>query len=128
MTSTGVTWETETLTYKGTLDDGKYFIDLLSAAKELTTTPKEFATVTDNTIVIPQKPTKLYITYSYKTPATTDGDAVIEETKEIDLATWTTDEWVAGKHYIYNLTVTAEEIKIAPRSTDWDEVIAEKEI
>jgi hypothetical protein len=72
------------------------------------------------------------VTYTYTTPAGVDG---FKETKVLPLnfngetraadttddayrATWS--EWEPGKHYIYNLTLTAEEIKIAPSTTDWN--------
>lgn len=100
-------------------------------AKPITTTSAEFADVANNTIVLPQRPSYLSVTYTYTTPA---GVAGFTETKVLPLnfngetraadttddayrATWS--EWEPGKHYIYNLTLTAEEIKIAPSSTDW---------
>ena len=89
-------------------------VDVLNSEKKVKTTSSEFANFAKNTIVIPQDPTELYVSYKYKTPAGVE----IEETKEIDLTDYTVS-WAAGKHYVYNLTVTAEEIKIAPASTDW---------
>lgn len=99
--------------------------------KPITTTSEEFADVLNNTIVLPQIPAYLSVTYTYTTPAGADG---FQETKILPLnfngetraagatddayrATWS--KWEPGKHYIYNLTLTAEEIKIAPSSTDW---------
>lgn len=112
--------EWSNLTYVGTPVDEKYYTNVLDRPKALTTSNQEFANVENNTIVIPQAAKKLYVTYSYQTPTDTDAATVlIEETKEINLATYTPN-WAAGVHYTYNLTVTAEEIKIAPTSTTWD--------
>ncbi len=104
-----------------------------ASAKPITTTSEEFADVANNTIVLPQTPAYLSVTYTYTTPA---GVQNFQETKVLPLnyynevrqenatdaeyrATWR--EWQPGKHYTYNLTLTAEEIKIAPSSTDWTE-------
>jgi hypothetical protein len=101
-------------------------------AKPITTTSAEFADVANNTIVLPQRPAYLSVTYTYTTPA---GVAGFTETKVLPLnynsevraenatdaeyrATWAA--WQPGKHYTYNLTLTAEEIKIAPSTTNWD--------
>mgnify|MGYP003295400540 CR=1 FL=1 len=102
-----------------------------ASAKLITTTSEEFADVANNTIVLPQTPAYLSVTYTYTTPAGVTG---FTETKVLPLnynsevraenatdaqyrATWAA--WQPGKHYTYNLTLTAEEIKIAPSSTDW---------
>lgn len=94
----------------------------------LTTNIQEAANYEANTIVIPQAlanddadktaKVQLAVTYSYTTPA---GTADFTETKVLDLF-YDGDSksaWQPGKHYIYNLTVTATEIKIAPSSEDW---------
>ena len=94
---------------------------------DLTTSLQEAANIQANTIVIPQAlanpdidqtaKVQLSVTYSYTTPA---GAADFTETKVLDLF-YDDDKsaWAPGKHYIYNLTVTATEIKIAPTSEDW---------
>ena len=94
----------------------------------LTTSLQEAANIEANTIVIPQAlanpdiyktaKVQLSVTYSYTTPA---GAADFTETKVLDLFYdgTTKSAWQPGKHYIYNLTVTATEIKIAPSSEDW---------
>ena len=94
----------------------------------LTTSLQEAANIEANTIVIPQAlanpdinntaKVQLSVTYSYTTPA---GAADFTETKVLDLFYdgATKSAWQPGKHYIYNLTVTATEIKIAPSSEDW---------
>lgn len=102
------------------------YVNILTASKSVAETPAlvkdlvEFADVPKNTIVLPQTPTNLSITYSYTTPAGVTG---FTETKVLPLdydgVDGTNTEWAPGKHYTYNLTLTAEEIKIAPSSTDW---------
>ena len=73
-----------------------------------------------NVVVIPQVPGKLNLTYSYES---TTG-ATIEETVEgLSLALATNDaEWLPGKHYIYTITIKANEILIAPSvPVDWED-------
>ena len=105
---------------------------LSASAKPITIdTGVEFADIAKNTIVLPQQPAYLSVTYTYTTPAGTEGFTETKvlplnfnnETRDLDdtddeyRATW--KEWEPGKHYIYNLTVTSTEIKIAPTSKDW---------
>ena len=102
------------------------YVNVLTTSKAIAATPSqvsklvEFADVPKNTIVLPQTPTNLEITYSYTTPAGVTG---FTETKilplDYDGVDGTNTALAPGKHYIYNLTLTAEEIKIAPSSTDW---------
>ena len=81
-----------------------------------------------NIVVIPQVPGKLSLTYNYKSST----GAVISETVEnLDLALAKATEdaitgtgptsWEAGKHYIYTITIKANEILIAPTPADWDD-------
>ena len=113
-TASGASWDIDS--YEPTNK-----VDVLTVAKELSTTSDEFADVENNTIVIPQTPVTLSVTYSYTTPA---GITDFTETKEIELSDYTdTENWNAGVHYTYNLTVTAEEIKIAPTSTTWGDPV-----
>ena len=72
--------------------------------------------VADNVIVVPQVPTTLSMTYSYTTPA---GVSVTETKTGISLKYNGDEAWVAGTHYTYELTIGANEIKIAPKSTEW---------
>ena len=75
-----------------------------------------YKTEANNFIVIPQEPTTLEVTYSYKS----DTDIWFHETKVISLdydAAGT--EWQSGVHYIYNLTITATEILIDPVVVEW---------
>ena len=79
-----------------------------------------------NVVVIPQVPGLLNLTYNYES---TTGD-IIEETVEgleLYLAEDNSDpvqvgpaEWLPGKHYIYTITIKANEILIAPSvPVDW---------
>ena len=78
----------------------------------------ECADIVDNTIVIPQAPVTIAVTYSYTSPA--DPGVTITETKTGISLKYNGDEaWVAGTHYTYELTIGANEIKIAPKSTEW---------
>lgn len=128
--------ETGTVTFPNAADgvaswdfDGQTtttYVNVLTTPKEIAATPAsasevvEFADVPKNTIVLPQTPTNLSVTYTYTTPAGVTG---FTETKvlplDFDGVDGTNTAWAPGKHYIYNLTLTAEEIKIAPSSSDW---------
>ena len=79
-----------------------------------------------NVVVIPQLPGKLNLTYTY---ASSTGDTIEETVEGLELnlakdnattpATGPT-EWEAGKHYIYTITIKANEILIAPSvPVDW---------
>ena len=82
-------------------------------------------------IVIPQVPTTLSITYNYvsqglDTPGDTTDDKVIEEIATVnlnfdgdsdDINTW--NAWQPGTKYIYDVTIGAAAIKIAPKAGDW---------
>ena len=82
-------------------------------------------TTSSNIVVIPQAPGKLTLTYTYKSST----NATITETVEnLDLALATNnatppadgpEEWLPGKHYIYTITIKANEILIAPTPVDW---------
>ena len=104
--------------------------DYYNAQTTSTFNPQEGTTFTDeyveyykteanNFIVIPQEPTTLEVTYSYKS----DTDIWFHETKVIDLDyDGVEDEnakWQSGVHYIYNLTITATEILIDPVVKEW---------
>lgn len=135
--------ETGTVTLKSTdvpsweLTSNISNVDILSNPKDITSSFEEFANSDNNTIVLPQTPTFLSVTYSYTTPA---GTSDFKETKLVPLnfdgktrgadqtddqwrATWT--KWEPGKHYTYDLTITAEEIKIAPSSAEWTDYDAD---
>lgn len=70
---------------------------------------------TAGTVVIPQAPKQLSVTLTYKSPANDD----ITETFDIDLSLGEGVIWEAGKHYVYNLTFSPVEIKVAPEVTVW---------
>lgn len=72
--------------------------------------------ITNNIVVIPQTPTTVSVTYSYTTPA---GGTVEETVTGVSLNYNGTDAWAPGVHYTYNLTIGADEIKIAPTVGDW---------
>ena len=85
-----------------------------------------------NVVVIPQVPGKLNLTYTYKS---TTLDDIVEKVEGLDLAlaidpnsadsnnpTKGPAEWLPGKHYIYTITIKANEILIAPSvPVDWDD-------
>lgn len=72
-----------------------------------------------NIVVIPQTPGTLTLTYTYTSPAGQD----IEEVKDnISLAVdAVNNKWEPGKHYVYTITIKANEILIAPEAEAWDE-------
>lgn len=92
------------------------------AGETLTADSEEYYDVeANNFIVIPQTPTKLYVTYSYLSdPA---NDTWFTEIKPIELdydgVANANAAWQSGVHYIYNLTITATEILIDPVVVEW---------
>lgn len=72
-----------------------------------------------NVVVIPQTPGTLTLTYEYTSPA----GQLIEEVKDnISLAVdIDNNTWEPGRHYIYTITIKANEILIAPEAAAWDE-------
>ena len=83
---------------------------------------KTIETTENGTVVIPQKPLQLTVTYTYKTPA----DVVITETKTVSLKITdkeddTTNVWKGGVHYTYTLTFKSNEILVAPTVSKWTE-------
>ena len=76
-------------------------------------------------VVLPQVPGMLSLTYKYTSPS---GDPIEETVTAVNLAlakdNATTPatgpaQWEAGKHYIYTITIKANEILIAPTPVDW---------
>ena len=99
---------------------------IFTGAKPLTTSAATsdatIETTENGTVVIPQKPLQLTVTYTYKTPANVD----ITETKTVALKL-TADEndtnnvWKGGVHYTYTLTFKSNEILVAPTVSEWTE-------
>lgn len=80
-------------------------------------------TTSGNIVVIPQKPGKLTLTYTYKSSTGTD---ISETVTNLDLAlakdaqdATGPAQWEPGKHYIYTITIKANEILVAPTPVDW---------
>lgn len=94
---------------------------------ELSTDEKDFTRMDINDlIVIPQANKTLRVSYSFVSQAAvgTEGAPgyvpaiVIDEIIDILLPA-TDNEWVAGKHYTYTITLTAEEILVEPTVNEW---------
>ena len=96
--------------------------------KNTSTTKVAAETNLNSTVLIPQTPGKLSLTYTYTSPA---GKTITELVTGLDLSLDTrvedadgTDQvqktpWDAGKHYNYTITIKANEILIAPTPVDW---------
>jgi hypothetical protein len=72
-----------------------------------------------NLVVIPQVPGKLTLSYTYESST---GATITEEVEGIDLkidADPVVNVWEPGKHYVYTITIKANEILIAPSAGDW---------
>ena len=73
-------------------------------------------------VVIPQSAKTLTVTYTFESdPA---NDITTTEIKEIPLTFDGGENWEAGKHYIYNITIGTQEILIHPKAQDWTVVTA----
>jgi hypothetical protein len=85
-------------------------------------------TTSGNVVLVPQTAAKLTVVYSYKSST---GAEITETVDDLSLAlTKATEDatdatgpgsWEAGKHYIYTITIKANEILIAPTPVDWDD-------
>ena len=80
-------------------------------------------TTSSNIVVIPQVPGKLSLTYTYTSAA---NKTITETVDNLDLALAKDKSsnvgptlWEPGKHYIYTITIKANEILIAPTPVDW---------
>lgn len=110
-----------TLTDEVVYSNGTTFIPAPSTGSNPSSTAAKFENIANNTIVIPQTPTSLDITYTYVSDAT--NNLKLTETKTVPLqytASGTTNTaWQSGVHYIYTITITATEILIDPVVVDW---------
>lgn len=113
-----------TVTYSTTGDD---FTSLVTGSAEAAKKDLEYVSsawnltgdfTEDNTaskLVVPSAQTKIVLTYKMKGSET-------PLTATVNL----TGTWDTGKHYTYNLTLTADEILFVPTVQDWDNQTASK--
>ena len=73
-------------------------------------------------VVIPQSAKTLTVTYTFESDPV--NDITTTEVKEIPLTFDGGENWEAGKHYIYNITIGTQEILIHPKAQDWTVVTA----
>ena len=80
-------------------------------------------TTSGNVVVIPQKPGSLELTYTYKSNANKTITEVFSiennNAPSLKLNEDNTLNWEPGKHYIYTITIKANEILVAPTPVDW---------
>ena len=111
-TLTGATANWALSTEKGNMS-------VFSGTKSLTGTAANIEDVTNGTVVLPQTPVKLKVSYSYNTPAGKN----ITETKEVELTldakVSDNNLWKPGYHYTYTLTFKSNEILVAPSVETW---------
>ena len=113
-----------------TAADASYDVTLNANATKLTQTAKNIETnaivnTSGNIIVIPQTPGVLELKYSYKssTGATITDEYSVAKGNALSLAintNSTLNKWLPGVHYIYTITIKANEILIAPTPGEWD--------
>ena len=85
-------------------------------ADDAETSPKNEATVGGNIVVIPQDPGTIDLAWSYKSPT---GDTISDAATGLSLALGSGLAWEPGKHYVYTITIKANEILIAPTPVEW---------
>ena len=133
--STYVVWSENTTqtgdntTYPVTLPTGG--VELKSTCTTTTTdgnttavyTPKNIetgattdATLGGNIVVIPQNPGTIDIAWTYE--STTEA-SITDTATGLSLALGEGLAWEPGKHYVYTITLKANEILIAPTPVDW---------
>lgn len=80
-------------------------------------------TTSGNVVVIPQKPGYLELTYTYTSVASKTITEVFSiennNAPSLKLNEGNTLNWEPGKHYIYTITIKANEILVAPTPVDW---------
>ena len=80
-------------------------------------------TTSGNVVVIPQKPGVLELTYTYTSGASKTITEVFStennNAPSLKLDEENTKNWEPGKHYIYTVTIKANEILVAPAPVDW---------
>lgn len=115
-----------TVTYSTTGDDftslvtgsagaAKKDMEYVSSAWNLTT---DLSANTASKLVVPSAQTSIVLTYKMKGSET-------PLTATVNL----TGTWDTGKHYTYNLTLTADEILFAPTVQDWDnQTVSNKDV
>lgn len=86
-----------------------YGVESFTASKELSATPYEFGAI------IPEQ-NQTAIKFRY----TLSGDNITDQVVDYEFPLNRFDKWEMGKKYVYNITITFEEIEIAPSVTDWD--------
>jgi hypothetical protein len=105
-----ITWS------ENTTQTEAYPVTLSTSLGKLTTTATNVE-ASNNLVLIPQTPGKLTLTYSYTSPA---GQTITETKENIALKLdEANSQWEPGKHYIYTITIKANEILIAPSAVDW---------
>ena len=76
------------------------------------------ATVGGNIVVIPQKPGTIDLAWTYSS-STNDPIPDTATGLSLKLNADNTLNWEPGKHYIYTITIKANEILVAPTPVDW---------
>ena len=74
------------------------------------------ATLGGNIVVIPQVPGTIDLAWSYES---TTGAVISDTATGLSLALGSGLTWEPGKHYVYTITIKANEILIAPTPVDW---------
>lgn len=133
-TTTTTTTTTPTITWSNISETDEYTVTLgndngiaLTETAKDVETDKPYAVAngitSSNIVVIPQTPGKLTLTYTYKSST---GTEISEPVTDLDLAlakdasdTEGPTQWEPGKHYIYTITIKANEILVAPTPVDW---------
>lgn len=91
---------------------------------ENSTTPKNIetnATTTTggNIVVIPQMPGTIDLAWTYTSTA---NSTISDSATGLSLSLGDDSSWLPGKHYIYTITIKANEILIAPAPVDWTDM------
>ncbi len=87
-----------------------YGVESFTASKELSATPYEFGAI------IPEQ-NQTAIKFNYTLSST--GAAFDAQTVNFEYPLSRFNKWEMGKKYVYNITITFNEIEIKPSVTDW---------
>ena len=110
---------------KWTLSETKEDYVVYEGSKPVSLEPTVIEKVTNGTLVIPQPTTSLRVDYTQKAlPGTPElNNQYVIRSLILDSED---TPWKAGKHYIYTLVFSLDEILINPDVADWDDVVVEE--
>ena len=97
-------------------------VEIFNGSQDVTLEPTVIETTANGTLVIPQPTTTVTIDFTQKA---LEGTPQLDNQSETVALTLDADNtpWEPGKHYVYTLVFTLDEILINPDVVEWEDVI-----